>query len=108
MRLLLEESERRNTLNGALVLDLRTAVTLRNWLAGVVTVLTIMQVLTTNAMFAYMLSRYVHTNQLWPSDRLILGWFASTVVEIIGLYAIVLRGVFTPSSLGDAISRAQD
>lgn len=31
----------------------------------------------------------------WPTDKLILGWFASVVVEIIGLYAIVLRGMFT-------------
>lgn len=41
----------------------------------------------------------------WPSDKLLLGWFASVVVEVIGLYIIVLKGIFDAANFGSHLSR---
>lgn len=66
---------------------------LRNMLSKHVTWLLIAQVAIVNIGFLVMVY-WGALCERWPSDRLVLGWFASTVVEMFALYAIVLRGVF--------------
>ncbi|WP_276670180.1 hypothetical protein [Schaalia cardiffensis] len=66
---------------------------LRNMLSRHVTWLLIAQVAIVNIGFLVMVY-WGALCERWPSDRLVLGWFASTVVEMFALYAIVLRGVF--------------
>lgn len=94
-----EESNRKNELNHAIVYDLRKAVKLRNALAKVVTLMAVGQLITTNLVVITMFGWQVLGGHQMPSDRAILGWLASTAVEVIGLYAVVLRGIFTPSSI---------
>ncbi|MBO3724199.1 hypothetical protein J5X07_04005 [Actinomyces bowdenii] len=102
----LEESKRKSALNDAFIEDLRTGLEMRNKLASEIIRLTKIQVWVVNGSFM-LLAVIQAVHGMWPSDKVILGWFASTVVEIIGLYAIVLRGVFAPSSLSDVISQVQ-
>lgn len=56
--------------------------------------LTFAQVIVVNVVFIVLVGLMLKRTAQMPSDRLILGWLASTVVEIIALYAIVLRGLF--------------
>lgn len=94
-----EESTRKNKLNRAIIYDLKKAIKLRNTLARFVTKITAYQLAVTNLVMATMFGWQVFKNHQMPSDKAVLGWLASTIVEVIGLYAVVLRGVFTPSSI---------
>lgn len=87
-------ADRKDSRNSAYLEMVKDGSALQNRLATSVTRLTIAQVIVVNFGFVFLFSLRVWIEGTWPSDKLLLGWAASTVVEIIGLYAIVLKGVF--------------
>lgn len=103
----MRRAARKDSRNGAYLDIVQKGSKRQSALATAVTIITCIQVLIVNATFICLFWKRASLTGAWPSDRLLLGWAASTVVEIIGLYAIVLRGVF-PGSRADTWRRFKE
>lgn len=91
----MRRAARKESRNGAYLDFIQKGSKRQSALATVVTIITCIQVLIANTAFICLFWKRASLTGAWPSDKLILGWFASAAVEITGLLAIVLRGMFT-------------